>query len=417
MADLVVGIQWGDEGKGKVVDLLAKEYEYVVRCGGGHNAGHTIVHNGTKYAVHLIPSGILYPHCKNVIGNGVVINLKALCEELENFGSIEQLQGRLFISDKAHIILPIYEVIDKAKELHKQKDAIGTTGKGIGPAYTQKSARNGIRVVDLYNTQVLESKVQLIINDYEPLQKIYNFSLPSMDSIMKELCDYAHKLTPLITNTTELLWEAQQRGAKILCEGAQGSMLDIEHGTYPFVTSSNTLASGACSGSGLAPRDLKRVIGITKAYCTRVGNGAFPSEDLGKDGEYLRSKGAEFGTTTGRPRRCGWFDALAVKYACRLNGCDEIALMKLDVFDGLHSIKVCTAYTQNGKHIDYVPTDFSNLEPVYTELSGWDSVQGIREFSKLPKNAKEYIAFLEKLIGVKISFISTSPEREDIIRI
>lgn len=417
MADLVVGIQWGDEGKGKVVDLLAKEYEYIVRCGGGHNAGHTIVHNGVKYALHLIPSGILYTHCKNVIGNGVVINLKALCEEMANFGSVEQLKGRLFISDKAHIILPIYEVFDKAREIHKQKDAIGTTGKGIGPAYTQKIARNGIRVVDLYNAGVLESKVQTLLNDYALLQETYNFTLPSADSIIKEIYDYAQKIAPLITNTTELLWEAQEQGAKILCEGAQGSMLDVEHGTYPFVTSSNTLASGACSGSGLAPKDLKRVIGIVKAYCTRVGNGAFPSEDFGKDGEYLRSKGAEFGTTTGRPRRCGWFDALAVKYACKLNGCDELAVMKLDVFDGLDSIKVCTAYQQNGKEISYVPTDFSNLSPVYTELRGWESVQGIREFSKLPKNAKEYIAFLQDLVGVKISFISTSPEREDIIRI
>lgn len=417
MADLVVGIQWGDEGKGKVVDLLAKEYDYIVRCGGGHNAGHTIVHNGVKYALHLIPSGILYTHCKNVIGNGVVINLKALCEEMANFGSVEQLRGRLFISDKAHIILPIYEVFDKAREIHKQKDAIGTTGKGIGPAYTQKIARNGIRVVDLYNTSVLESKVQTLLNDYALLQETYNFTLPSADSIIKEIYDYAQKIAPLITNTTELLWEAQERGAKILCEGAQGSMLDVEHGTYPFVTSSNTLASGACSGSGLAPKDLKRVIGIVKAYCTRVGNGAFPSEDFGKDGEYLRSKGAEFGTTTGRPRRCGWFDALAVKYACKLNGCDELAVMKLDVFDGLDSIKVCTAYQQNGKEISYVPTDFNNLSPIYTELRGWESVQGIREFSKLPKNAKEYIAFLQDLVGVKISFISTSPEREDIIRI
>lgn len=417
MADLVVGIQWGDEGKGKVVDLLAKEYDYIVRCGGGHNAGHTIVHNGVKYALHLIPSGILYTHCKNVIGNGVVINLKALCEEMANFGSVEQLRGRLFISDKAHIILPIYEVFDKAREIHKQKDAIGTTGKGIGPAYTQKIARNGIRVVDLYNASVLESKVQTLLNDYALLQETYNFTLPSADSIIKEIYDYAQKIAPLITNTTELLWEAQERGAKILCEGAQGSMLDVEHGTYPFVTSSNTLASGACSGSGLAPKDLKRVIGIVKAYCTRVGNGAFPSEDFGKDGEYLRSKGAEFGTTTGRPRRCGWFDALAVKYACKLNGCDELAVMKLDVFDGLDSIKVCTAYQQNGKEISYVPTDFNNLSPIYTELRGWESVQGIREFSKLPKNAKEYIAFLQDLIGVKISFISTSPEREDIIRI
>lgn len=325
MADLVVGIQWGDEGKGKIVDALAKTYDYVVRYQGGHNAGHTIVVNGQKIALHLIPSGILYPHCKNVIGNGVVIDPSALLRELEPFTN---LQGRLFISDKAHIILPYHSMLDKAKELSKKDKAIGTTGKGIGPAYTDKVARNGIRMVDLRSFGTLEQKVTNAINDMQILQEKYAFTLPSVDSVMSALESSAKVLLPFVCDTTQLLWKAQEEGKKILCEGAQGSMLDIDHGTYPFVTSSSTTASGACSGTGLAPRDLKEVIGVAKAYCTRVGNGVFPTEDFGNEGEYMRQKGAEFGTTTGRSRRCGWFDAVAVKYACRLNGCTKLGIMK-----------------------------------------------------------------------------------------
>lgn len=412
MADLVVGIQWGDEGKGKIVDALAKTYDYVVRYQGGHNAGHTIVVNGQKIALHLIPSGILYPHCKNVIGNGVVIDPSALLRELEPFTN---LQGRLFISDKAHIILPYHSMLDKAKELSKKDKAIGTTGKGIGPAYTDKVARNGIRMVDLRSFGTLEQKVINAINDMQILQEKYAFTLPSVDSVMSTLESSAKVLLPFVCDTTQLLWKAQEEGKKILCEGAQGSMLDIDHGTYPFVTSSSTTASGACSGTGLAPRDLKEVIGVAKAYCTRVGNGVFPTEDFGKDGEYMRQKGAEFGTTTGRSRRCGWFDAVAVKYACRLNGCTKLGIMKMDVLDGLETIKVCTAYEYKGETITYIPTDYENVKPIYTEFVGWESVANIRDESKLPENAKAYIDFLEQYIGVKISLISTSPEREDVI--
>ncbi|WP_394964622.1 adenylosuccinate synthase [uncultured Helicobacter sp.] len=412
MADLVVGIQWGDEGKGKIVDALAKTYDYVVRYQGGHNAGHTIVVNGQKIALHLIPSGILYPHCKNVIGNGVVIDPSALLRELEPFTN---LQGRLFISDKAHIILPYHSMLDKAKELSKKDKAIGTTGKGIGPAYTDKVARNGIRMVDLRSFGTLEQKVTNTINDMQILQEKYAFTLPSVDSVMSALESSAKVLLPFVCDTTQLLWKAQEEGKKILCEGAQGSMLDIDHGTYPFVTSSSTTASGACSGTGLAPRDLKEVIGVAKAYCTRVGNGVFPTEDFGNEGEYMRQKGAEFGTTTGRSRRCGWFDAVAVKYACRLNGCTKLGIMKMDVLDGLETIKVCTAYEYKGKTITYIPTDYENVKPIYTEFAGWESVTNIRDESKLPKNAKAYIDFLEQYIGVKISLISTSPEREDVI--
>lgn len=412
MADLVVGIQWGDEGKGKIVDALAKDYEYVVRYQGGHNAGHTIVVNGQKIALHLIPSGILYPHCKNVIGNGVVIDPSALLKELEPF---ENLQGRLFISDKAHIILPYHSLLDKAKEAHKKDRAIGTTGKGIGPAYTDKIARSGIRMVDLRDFGALEQKIANALKEMQVLQDKYNFVLPSLDSVMSGLESSAKVLLPFVCDTTQLLWRAQEGGKKILCEGAQGSMLDIDHGTYPFVTSSNTTASGACSGTGLAPRDMEQVIGIAKAYCTRVGNGVFPTEDFGQSGEYIRQRGAEFGTTTGRARRCGWFDAVAVKYACRLNGCTSLAIMKLDVLDGLERIKVCTAYEYNGEQIAYIPTDYENVKPIYTEFAGWDSVAGIRDESALPSSAKAYIEFLEQFVGVKISLLSTSPDREDVI--
>lgn len=412
MADLVVGIQWGDEGKGKVVDALAKTYDYVVRYQGGHNAGHTIVVNGQKIALHLIPSGILYPHCKNIIGNGVVIDPSALLQELKPF---EGLQGRLFISDKAHIILPYHSMLDKARELSKKDKAIGTTGKGIGPAYTDKIARNGIRMNDLRDFRTLERKIVANLQDMQILQDAYEFALPSLESIMSELESNAKVLLPFVCDTTQLLWQAQESGKKILCEGAQGSMLDIDHGTYPFVTSSNTTASGACSGTGLAPRDINEVIGIAKAYCTRVGNGVFPTEDFGERGEYMRQRGAEFGTTTGRSRRCGWFDAVAVKYACRLNGCTSLSIMKMDVLDGLDRIKVCTAYEYKGQNITYIPTDYENAKPIYTEFAGWDSVAGIRDESALPQNAKTYIEFLEQFVGVRISLISTSPEREDVI--
>ncbi|WP_394955281.1 adenylosuccinate synthase [uncultured Helicobacter sp.] len=412
MADLVVGIQWGDEGKGKVVDALAKTYDYVVRYQGGHNAGHTIVVNGQKIALHLIPSGILYPHCKNIIGNGVVIDPSALLQELKPF---EGLQGRLFISDKAHIILPYHSMLDKARELSKKDKAIGTTGKGIGPAYTDKIARNGIRMNDLRDFRTLERKIVANLQDMQILQDAYEFALPSLESIMSELESNAKVLLPFVCDTTQLLWQAQESGKKILCEGAQGSMLDIDHGTYPFVTSSNTTASGACSGTGLAPRDINEVIGIAKAYCTRVGNGVFPTEDFSESGEYMRQRGAEFGTTTGRSRRCGWFDAVAVKYACRLNGCTSLSIMKMDVLDGLDRIKVCTAYEYKGQNITYIPTDYENAKPIYTEFAGWDSVAGIRDESALPQNAKTYIEFLEQFVGVRISLISTSPEREDVI--
>lgn len=408
--DVVVGIQWGDEGKGKIVDNLAREYDIVVRYQGGHNAGHTIVVNGKKIALHLVPSGILYENVLNLIGNGVVLNAKAFLEEVAQFGSAK---NRVFISPKAHLILPYHELIDKAKE-SDEKTAIGTTCKGIGPAYTDKVGRVGFRVGELCDTRAFSAKLKA------HLDSLSHLKLPDFSAIQKEIELYTKEITPFIKDIDALLWEGIASGKKILLEGAQGSMLDIDHGTYPFVTSSNTLTSGACSGSGIAPKDLGEIIGIAKAYCTRVGKGPFPSEDLGENGEALRQKGGEFGTTTGRARRCGWFDAVAARYAIRLNGINKIAIMKLDVLDNFPKIKVCVGYERNGvkiadcQKLSY-PFNLDGVTPIYREFSGFSGTAGVREFSKLPENAKSYILALEEILGVKIAIISTSPDRNDTI--
>ncbi len=412
-ADLIVGIQWGDEGKGKIVDLLAQEYDIVCRYQGGHNAGHTIVVDGKKVALHLIPSGILNPKAVNIIGNGVVVSPDALLKEMEQF---DNLEGRLLISDKAHLIFSYHEAIDKAKERLRGKNAIGTTGRGIGPAYADKVSRQGHRIGELKDTQKLFEKIM----DYFEANAAYLQTLgverPDEKKLKGELDRYQEKLMPYVMDVTNYLWEIMELGEhKILLEGAQGTMLDIDHGTYPFVTSSNTIAAGACTGLGLAPKDIGKVIGIAKAYCTRVGNGPFPTEDDGADGKRLREQGHEFGTTTGRPRRCGWFDAVAAKYASRINGCDELALMKLDVLDGFEKIKICTAYEYEGERIDYVPSDLENVEPIYIELDGWESVQGVSRYEDLPLEARTYIEVIEELVETKVGIISTSPDRNDTI--
>jgi adenylosuccinate synthase len=411
-ANLVVGLQWGDEGKGKIVDHLAQEAQYVCRFAGGHNAGHTIVAGGKKYALHLVPSGILNPKAINIVGNGVVLSPKDFIKELEQF---DNLEGRLFISDKAHLLLPYHAEIDQAKERLKGDKAIGTTGKGIGPAYGDKITRVGHRVGELLNPKKLVDDIMEYFEIYSPIFKALGVNTPSKDELLKELEYYKEKLEPYITDTTLKIWRALDDKKAILIEGAQGTMLDIDHGTYPYVTSSTTVSAGACSGLGIAPHNIGDVIGIAKAYCTRVGNGPFPSEELGKDGEYIREKGHEFGTTTGRPRRCGWFDAVAIRHAVRLNGVSDIALMKLDVLDGLDEVKVCVGYRIDGKEIDYVPYSLDGVEPIYRSFKGWSGSKGVREFDKLPKEAKEYILELEKLSNAKIKIISTSPEREDTI--
>lgn len=411
-ADLILGVQWGDEGKGKIVDMICADYDFVCRSGGGHNAGHTIWVNGTKYALHLVPSGILNKNTINIIGNGVVVNPDVLITEMAQF---ENLQGRFFISEKAHLNLSFHSLIDQAKEKLKGDKAIGTTGKGIGPAYADKINRTGHRVGELLEPEKLS---EALSRDFAANKYIFDtlgINLPSKLEIYEELKRFKNTLAPYIADTTNMIWKALSENKKVLVEGAQGSLLDIDHGTYPYVTSSNTVAAGACSGLGLSPKDIGEVIGIVKAYTTRVGNGAFPTEDKGTQGDTMCEVGKEFGTTTGRRRRCGWFDAVGVKYASRLSGIDKFALMKLDVLDGFEKIKICKAYKLGEKIIDYFPVNLDEVEPVYEEMDGWESVKGVSKFEDLPKNAQIYIKKIEELTGVKVGFISTSPERTDTI--
>ena len=407
MADLIVGLQWGDEGKGKIVDLVAKNYDIVIRSQGGHNAGHTVVLDGKKYALHLLPSGVLNPNAMNIIGNGVVVYPKQLIKEINEFD--KNIKSKLLISDKAHMILDHHIAIDKAREKLRGKNAIGTTGRGIGPAYADKIARVGVRMGELGNIDKLMQK----LFDYYEMNKGYfeylGVKIPDSEKLKKELEYYKSELIENITDTTKYLWDNMDKN--MLLEGAQATLLDIDHGTYPYVTSSNTIASGALTGSGLPPKTLNKVIGIAKAYTTRVGNGPFPTEEMGEEGNRIRKQGAEFGTTTGRPRRCGWFDVIAARYAVTLNACDEIALMKLDVLDGFEKVKVCIGYEVNGKKIDYFPSDLDGIEPIYIELEGWDKSSGVTEFDKLPLNARKYIEFLEEAIGCHIKYVSTGAER------
>lgn len=411
-ADLIVGIQWGDEGKGKIVDMLSQNYDLVCRSGGGHNAGHTIWVDGVKYALHLVPSGILHPNIINIIGNGVVVNPEVLIKEMSQF---KNLEGRFYISDRAHLNLAYHSLIDQAKERLKGDKAIGTTGKGIGPAYADKISRTGHRVGELLNPELLSTN---LMNDFET-NRVYldalGVQIPSKDEIYQELKGFKEALSPYIADTTQILWRAMSENKKILLEGAQGTLLDIDHGTYPYVTSSNTIAAGACTGLGLSPKSIGDVIGILKAYTTRVGNGAFPTEDHGVDGQTMCEVGKEYGTTTGRRRRCGWLDAVAVRYASMLNGVDSYALMKLDVLDGFKTIKICKAYEYQGQIIDYMPANLDEVTPIYEELEGWDSISGIKHYDDLPLNAKKYINRIEELTGVRVSIVSTSPERSDTI--
>lgn len=411
-ADIVVGIQWGDEGKGKIVDKLCENYDFVCRSAGGHNAGHTIWVNGVRYALHLMPSGILHKGCINIIGNGVVVSPEVLMTEMAQF---ENLKGRLYISDRAHLNLKHHALIDIAKEKLKGKNAIGTTGKGIGPCYADKINRIGHRVGEL---QEPEKLCKDLMSDYAANKTFLDFlgvGIPSEEELLSDLKRFSQILSPFIADTTRMLWQALDEDKKVLLEGAQGSMLDIDHGTYPFVTSSSTIAAGALSGLGLNPKEVGSIIGIVKAYATRVGNGAFPSEDKGEEGEKIAQIGKEIGVSTGRKRRCGWFDAVAVRYTARLNGLDYLALMKLDVLDGFERVKICRAYRYKGQEIDYMPSDLEEVEPIYEELEGWDKVFGIRDFDLLPSNAKKYIARLEELVGVRVGLISTSAERDDTI--
>jgi adenylosuccinate synthase len=411
MVDLIVGLQWGDEGKGKIVDLVAKNYDIVIRSQGGHNAGHTVVVDGKKYALHLLPSGVLNPNAMNVIGNGVVVYPPQLIKEIKEFD--RKIKDKLLISDKAHMILDHHIAIDKARERLRGKNAIGTTGRGIGPAYADKIARVGVRMGELRDIDKLLEKLAHYYEMNKGYFEYLGIEIPNLKDLKKELIYWQEELIDMITDTTKYLWDNINKN--MLLEGAQATLLDIDHGTYPYVTSSNTIASGALTGSGIPLKRLNKVIGIAKAYTTRVGNGPFPTEDLSEAGEKIRQQGHEFGTTTGRPRRCGWFDVVAAKYAITLNSCDEVALMKLDVLDGFEEVKVCVGYERNGERFDYFLSDLSDIEPIYEVLPGWNGSKGVKNWEDLPENAKRYVEFLENSIDCKIKYISTGAEREDTI--
>jgi adenylosuccinate synthase len=417
---LIVGAQWGDEGKGKVVDLLSADANIVARYQGGANAGHTIVFEGKQYILHLIPSGILNPGVKCIIGNGVVIDPIALINEikmLEDHGI--DVKGRLFISHKAHLIMPYHKMLDQARE-KQSTNAIGTTGRGIGPSYIDKARRTGIRIVDLLDRNSFEEKVKENLEESNQiLSKIYGYSELDIQEITESYLEFDHQIDPYITDTTLLLNEAIKNGENVIVEGAQGALLDLDHGTYPFVTSSNPTSGGACTGLGIPPTSINTIIGIVKAYSTRVGNGPFPSEQLNDIGEFLRKEGAEFGATTGRPRRCGWLDLVALKYSVMINGISEIALTKLDVLNKFEEIQVCVGYSINGKNLKSFPADLPSFDKItleYKTFKGWNcDLSGISDFNLLPDNVKVYIAFIEEFTGAKVTIISTSPDRKDTI--
>ncbi|MFZ9760335.1 MAG: adenylosuccinate synthase [Candidatus Kapaibacteriota bacterium] len=418
--NIVVGAQWGDEGKGKIVDLLSDSVDIVARYQGGANAGHTIVIEGKKFVLHLIPSGILQQDVQCVIGNGVVIDPVALMEEiamLESFGI--SIKDRLFISHKAHLIMPYHKMLDKARE-SQSSAAIGTTGRGIGPAYIDKFSRSGIRIVDLLDRAVFEEKLRANIEEKNVvLKKIYDHEEVDIESIISEYLDFDIKIDPYIKDTTLLLNQAIADGKSILMEGAQGALLDVDHGTYPFVTSSNPTSGGACTGLGVPPTAIDSVIGVVKAYTTRVGNGPFPTELHDEMGEELRKIGAEFGATTGRPRRCGWLDGVALRYSVMINGIDKIALTKLDVLDNVKSIGICTGYEVDGKMLRSFPAnvqDLAKVKPHYEFHEGWNcSLAGIKNFDDLPQAAKNYISAIEEVAGAKVGIVSLSPDRADTI--
>ncbi|WP_372637936.1 adenylosuccinate synthase [Fodinibius sp.] len=418
---VVVGAQWGDEGKGKIVDLLSKEADYVVRYQGGANAGHTLEFDGKKIVLHLIPSGIFNGDAACVIGNGVVIDPLALLDEIEEVETLGgNLKDRLKISSAAHVILPYHQLLDQVKEEHRGDDAIGTTGRGIGPAYVSKVSRVGIRMSDLFHPRQLRQKITSNIADInDALEHVYKHDTIEAEPIVEALLEAADALCPYITNTSALLHEAIENGREILLEGAQGSLLDVDHGTYPFVTSSCPTAGGACTGSGIPPTAIDKVMGISKAYCTRVGNGPFPTELQGDAGKQLRKAGQEFGATTGRPRRCGWVDLVALKYAVRVNGINELTLTKLDILDDFEEIKLCTSYVVNGEQTDVFPVDLPDieeLEPQYTTMPGWQqSLEECESIDDLPGEAIKYIDFIQEYLNVDLTILSKGPDRSETI--
>ncbi|MEX0874989.1 MAG: adenylosuccinate synthase [Actinomycetota bacterium] len=424
---VVVGAQWGDEGKGKVTDLLATgeseegRVEMVVRYQGGDNAGHTIVVGEQIHKLNLIPSGVLHPHITPVIGNGVVVNPQRLIEEIDELESVGIPCAKLRLSVNAHLIMPYHLALDKVTERYLGKNQLGTTKRGIGPAYADKNARVGLRVQDLEDPKIFREKLDVVLREKNAiLSKIYNTLPLRPEDIVKEYMAFAERLKPYVADTTFEIHEAVHRGKHVLLEGAQATLLDLDHGTYPFVTSSNPVAGGACVGAGVAPRDITRVIGVAKGYITRVGSGPFPTELHGEEDELMRKRGEEYGTRTGRARRTGWFDAVLLRYADRLNGFTELCITKLDVLSGMDELNVCTEYEFEGeryREFPYHQTVFHKCEPVYKKLPGWwEDLSGAATFGDLPHQARDYLAFLEAECGVPIRMVSVGPEREQTLR-
>ena len=416
----IIGAQWGDEGKGKATDLLGNRVDYVVKFNGGNNAGHTVVVGDQKYALHLLPSGILTSGCTPVIGNGVVVDLNVLFEEIDALEERGLDTSRLKVSANAHVIADYNRSLDKVTERFLGSRRIGTTGRGIGPTYADKMNRIGIRIQDIFDEKILTQKVEGALElKNQVLAKIYNRRAVTVEEIVAELTQYADRLAPMVCDSGLLLNQALDRGETVLLEAGQATLLDVDHGTYPFVTSSSATAGGACTGSGIPPMRMDRVIGIVKAYTTRVGEGPFPTELMDDAGEHLRKVGAEYGTTTGRPRRCGWYDAVIARYAARVNGVTDFVLTKLDVLTGLEQVPVCVAYDVDGVRHDEMPvnqTDFHHAVPIYEYLPGWwEDISGARTLADLPPNARAYVAALEEMSGSRISAVGVGPDRDETV--
>ncbi|MCU1557192.1 MAG: adenylosuccinate synthase [Microbacteriaceae bacterium] len=419
-AIVLIGAQWGDEGKGKATDLLGSRVDYVVKFNGGNNAGHTVVVGDEKYALHLLPSGILTDGVVPVIANGVVVDIEVLFHELEALSARGVDVSKLLVSANAHVITQYHRTLDKVTERFLGKRQIGTTGRGIGPAYADKINRVGIRIQDIFDENILRQKVEGALDQKNHLLvKIYNRRAIGVDEVVNDLLSFAERLRPMVADTGLVLNRALEAGKTVLFEGGQATMLDVDHGTYPFVTSSNATSGGAATGSGVAPNRIDRVIAVVKAYTTRVGAGPFPTELFDESGEFLRSKGFEFGTTTGRPRRTGWYDAPVARYSARINGVTDFVLTKLDVLTGLTTIPVCVAYEVDGVRVDEVPvsqSDFHHAVPIYEEFPGWsEDITGVRAFDDLPQAAQDYVLALEAMSGSRISAIGVGPDREAIL--
>ena len=417
---IIVGTQWGDEGKGKIVDYLADKAQYVVRSQGGSNAGHTVVVDNVKYKLRLLPSGILHKDKVCIIGNGVVIEPKVFLSEIDGLIEKKVNMSNLKISNRAHVLMPYHKILDELQEEDLGENKLGTTKNGIGPCYMDKASRLGIRIVDLMNKEVFAKKLKFNVElKNKLLKKLYNHDGFNYEELLKEYLEYADRLRPYVADTTAILNKAIKEKKNILFEGAQATMLDLDHGTYPFVTSSYPAAGGACTGSGVGPRKIDNVIGVVKAYSTRVGEGPFPSELFDDVGQFIRDKGGEYGTVTGRARRCGWLDACVIKYASYVNGLDSVAITRLDILDELDKLKICVAYKYNGEILEDYPADLdilSKAEPVYEEFDGWKtSTANIREYDKLPENAKKYLKRLSEVIDTEISIVSVGAGRDETI--